>query len=373
MTLLEGVYRLQFNARQWIVGRCYQRGRLRQSTVTRPISAPKRLLLISSGLIGDTVMSTPVFLEARRLWPDAHITLLGNRVTCELLKPCPLIDDLKTAEAQPFSIRNRQKFKLLRSWVRRQNFDVAMILLGDHFAELLAESGIPTRIGVANHFLQPCLTHTYEIGSARDWGPSERLNALRVFGLEVRDCAPQLWVCDVARHHAQRALGDLGMRKQDSYIVLHPFGSCRQQWWPMERVSKIVSEVWDRYRWKTVLVGGPELKEVLVSSNQAVNAIGRLNIAELLAVIENSKLVITTDSGPFHISGALKRPIIGLFRARRPEHANRYACAQVLFGQHDECTEHCKWNKCRQTPCQQLAQLSTKAVLNALECCGVVQ
>lgn len=38
---------------------------------------PKRVLLVLAGLIGDSVMSTLV--EARRLWPQAHLVLLGQK------------------------------------------------------------------------------------------------------------------------------------------------------------------------------------------------------------------------------------------------------------------------------------------------------
>ena len=197
------IYEWQYRARQWAVGRlCRLRG---GATATDPPSAPSRVLVVMTGLIGDTVMSTPLIVEARRLWPAAHITLLGRRHNCELLAACPLLDARYEAPAIPFSLRKRRELARLDAWLRAQNFDVALIALGDQFAAALARARIPVRVGVRGHALEPCLTHTYSIGSPREWGPHERLNALRSLGYEVGDAAPRLWVADEARRRRARA------------------------------------------------------------------------------------------------------------------------------------------------------------------------
>ena len=46
-----------------------------------------------------------------------------------------------------------------------------------------------------------------------------------------------------------------------------------------------------------------------------------LNLDELIALLGLSDCVISMDSGPYHLAGAMGRPGVGLFRASRPEHA----------------------------------------------------
>ena len=168
------LYRLQYFGRQWLASRLY---RVRRQWMAGVISngSPGRVLLVMTGLIGDTVMSTPVIVEARRLWPEAWITLLGNRQTCDLLSACPLLDACVETPAIPFTLRKRRKVAELERWLREQSFDVAIILLGDQFAQVLAEVQVPIRVGVRGHLLAPFLTATYDIGSPKDWGPPERL------------------------------------------------------------------------------------------------------------------------------------------------------------------------------------------------------
>jgi ADP-heptose:LPS heptosyltransferase len=93
---------------------------------------------------------------------------------------------------------------------------------------------------------------------------------------------------------------------------------------------------------------------------------GILSIPELIAVLDEAKLVVSTDSGPFHIAGGLQKSIVGLFRARRPEHARAYSSANVVFGEDRECEKRCEWNLCRKDPCDQMAQISPETVLNRI-------
>jgi ADP-heptose:LPS heptosyltransferase len=386
------IYDWQYRARQWAVGQLCRLRRGAAAAAHVLPSEPSRVLVVMTGLIGDTVMSTPLVIEARRLWPAAEITLLGRRHNCELLAACPLLDARYEAPAIPFSLRRRRELARLDDWLRAQKFDVALIALGDQFAAALAAARIPVRVGVRGHALEPCLTHTYSIGSAREWGPRERLNALRSLGYEVSDAAPRLWVADDARGGVRARLAGLGLAPGTPYAVAHPFGSTPRQWWPVERVKELAADLRDTHGLTTVLVGGPETRGALNATRGAVDdrrvdfdeargaaeeaavstaeslidATGVFDIPQLLAVVEGAAVVVTTDSGPFHIAGALGRPLVGLFRARRPEHAGHYARARVLLGRDERCATDCAWDRCRAEPCRQMDALGAGEAAGAV-------
>lgn len=68
MTILTTFYRWQYHGRQWYAGHAqHRRGFVGNSLVTGV--SPRRVLIVLTGLLGDAVMSTPVIVEARRLWP----------------------------------------------------------------------------------------------------------------------------------------------------------------------------------------------------------------------------------------------------------------------------------------------------------------
>ena len=70
---------------------------------------------------------------------------------------------------------------------------------------------------------------------------------------------------------------------------------------------------------------------------------------------------------PFHFAGALGTPLIGLFRARRPEHATHYAPAEVVFGRDETCMRECAWDRCRARPCRQMAALAAREVRESIQ------
>jgi ADP-heptose:LPS heptosyltransferase len=367
MNPLGAIYRSQLQGRQWLAGQMHRLWRSPSQAATRG-GVPHRVVILIAGLLGDTVMSTPLLIEARRIWPLARITLLGQAKNCSLLAACPHIDEYYETPSIPFSFRGRRGSLQLARWLRAQDFDLAIIALGDQFAALLAKVGIPVRVGVRGHVLQSCLTHSYEIGCPRSWGPWERLNALRVLGYQVENVMPQLWVSEVARAAARSRLSEMGLAPGTPYAVLHPFGSTRAQWWPLEYAGELAEALRREHELWTVIIGGPETRGALgAAQRNTIDATGAFTISELMAVIENAGLIISTDSGPFHIAGALERPLVGLFRARRPEHAGRYPLARVVFGQDASCARRCEWNRCRTSPCRQMNALSVDEVLDAIQ------
>lgn len=339
----------------------------RKSLIARPDAA--RVLIVIAGLIGDSVMCTPVLAQARRLWPRARLTLLGMRQNRELLEACPFIDDVLEARAYPFSIRGRHQVSRLARELRAGDYEVALILLGDQFASLLHEAGIAVRVGVKGTALEPCLTHTYELRDPHAWGPRERLNALRALGFEVTNETPALWVSDVQREDARRALGAIGIRPGEPYVVVHPFGRLARQWWPIERAASLALLIQQRTGMRTVLVGHRETRAAAggIARENLLDAIGRLTLRELVATIEGATLTITTDSGPFHIAGALGRPVVGLFRSARPEYAALYASARILLGRDPGCVGVCSGLRCRTLPCSQLEAIGHEDAARAAE------
>jgi ADP-heptose:LPS heptosyltransferase len=112
-----------------------------------------------------------------------------------------------------------------------------------------------------------------------------------------------------------------------------------------------------------VLIGGKETVGIIHTSADIIDTTGQLTLTELKAVIANAELVITTDSGPFHIAGAFGKQIIGLFRARRPELAGIFPAARVILGQNETCQKTCKWDHCRTANCKQLFNISVNDIL----------
>ena len=366
MNLKSFIYRQQLRFRQRRIARAYDSAKV--GSIETSQFAPTKVLFILAGLIGDSVMSIPAIEAGRRLWPGAEITVLGKKHNRELIAGCDFFDEFYEFNADPFSLRRSGETRQLEAWLKGEGFDAVFILLGDQFAHLLARADIPVRVGVKGTALENCLTHVYDIGSPRAWGTNERMGAIRCLGYETGDIVPELKVEAEITASAWEKLRELGLH-DDEYLILHPFGSTERQWWKIENIRELADAVSDRHNLRTVLIGGPEVTNSLgiELGENTINTVGKLSLKQLLAVIAGSKLVVTTDSGPFHIAGAFAKPTVGLFRARRPEHAGAYKDAVVVFGKDERCMQTCEWDRCDVSPCRQMHEISTAEVLSAID------
>jgi lipopolysaccharide heptosyltransferase III len=330
---------------------------------------PRHVAFVLAGMLGDTVMCLPVLETAREAWPQARLCAVVTPRIREMLAGVGYVDEFLMGTGDPLSIRGREQTKQTEARLSERRFDVAILLVGDQYAPLFYRAGVPIRVGPAACVYEPLLTHTYVVGDGRAWGPYERLGALRALGVETAHRVPRLDLDPQARVEFQQWREQSLGGASHSYIVIHPFGSSPRQRWPLDRAPQLARQVYQLTGMRSLLVGGPEFRGVAasissISGDQSlINAVGELSLSQLLAAIESARLIITTDSGPFHMAGALGKPVIGLFRGRRPEHANRYPQARVIFGSEHSCEKLCQWNRCQAEPCRQLNAISTDKVL----------
>jgi ADP-heptose:LPS heptosyltransferase len=335
-----------------------------------PVLPPSRPVFVLVGMLGDTIMCLPVLESARKLWPQARISAIVTPRIREMLSGLSYIDELLIGTADPLSIRGKEEAEATQAMIESKGFDAAFMLGGDQYAALFYRAGVPIRVGPAPCVYSPLYTHGYPIDDGKTWGPNERLSALQSLGVQAPPLIPRLEISAEMVSAFREKQEVLGLRLEEDFVVLHPFGSTERQRWPLDRVNSLAERIQSATGLRSLLVGGPEFKETVASlpaHPTLINAVGAFSISELLGAIDSAEYVITTDSGPFHMAGALGRPILGLFRGSRPQHASRYPDAKVLFGAHSICEKRCEWNRCDASPCRQLESISVDQLMIAFE------
>jgi ADP-heptose:LPS heptosyltransferase len=324
----------------------------------------RRALLVCTGLIGDSVMCLPALRAARELLPRAELVGLVTERSRSILEGSDALDRFVVCDGAPLRLRaqSRRATKALRTRLTGEGFDLAVIFLGDDYAPLLTGIGIPNRVFVGESAFASLATATYSIGSPRTWGPRERLDAWRALGLNPSATSPTR----PALRPPPAALTVVAERlrgERRPWITVHPFGSTTAQWWPLASVETVARALRERFGGTVLLAGGQGVES---SSREMVDLAGKLTLDELIALVGLSDCVISTDSGPYHLAGALGRPGVGLFRASRPEHAGRYpTMASVVAPGVPECRSSCRWDHCAFSPCRQMKALAPETVLAA--------
>jgi ADP-heptose:LPS heptosyltransferase len=324
----------------------------------------RRVLLVCTGLMGDTLMCLPAMACARDLFPGAEVVGLVTESVRGLLELTACFDRFIVADGAPLSFRlgRRADHAALEVQLADGAFDVAVIFLGDDYAPMVTRVGIPSRVFVYETPYRRLADRSYCIGEARTWGPEERFGAWRALGLEPRRTAVGVAAPAAAVSEMDARLGEL----PGPIVVLHPFGRTPEQRWPQPAWEALARLVRTDLGGTAILIGGPP-PTTSVEEAAGLQVMGLLPMSSLVALIGRADCVVSTDSGPLHLAGVMGRPGVGLFRASRPEHSRRYPWIDPIVGAGDPaCSAACSWVRCRTLPCAQMERIAAPVVLEAV-------
>ena len=71
-------------------------------------------------------------------------------------------------------------------------------------------------------------------------------------------------------------------------------------------------------------------------AHKPINLIGKTNLKQLLAILQQAEALIAPDSGPAHMATAVGTPVIGLYAATNPDRARPYMSANLVVSHYPE-------------------------------------
>ncbi len=290
---------------------------------------PGRILIRGTNWVGDAVISIPAMREIRRIFPDAHISLLVR----------PWVRDIYAAVEFVDEILEYDKIGIHRGWaglrrliadLKGRRFDLAFLLQNAFEAAFIAWCArIPERIGYARDGRSLLLTHACEID------PSVRqvhqayyyLGILYSLGLLNRRPWDQpeyslpinIGIRDVDRSAAREMLRSGGVHEGQIIIGINPGASYGEakRWFP-DRYAGVADALAQQYGAQVVIFGSsndlPVAQEVAARmEHPSLMLAGQTTLGQLMGLIKECHLLITNDSGPMHLAAALDVPQLALF------------------------------------------------------------
>lgn len=304
-------------------------------------SQPRRILIFSTGSLGDTLLVVPAVRVLRQAYPGAELTLLcdvqagsGYVVANQILEPAGLIDRTITYSVYQGTCKRLANWTsklVLLARLRIADFDTLA-----YFVE--AYSGDP-RVARDRRFFR--LTGVKRIigMNGLDTRPlSQGINIQRVTS-RVDELLERLAASGMGIPSPGQALVDLNLQPSEfalfeqwcgtlpgdggrSWIGIGPGSKMSAKIWPEERFKALVQRLVDEYDLWPVVFGGPEdrlLGSRLVQSwGRGYIAAGALGVRVTAVGLSRCRFYVGNDTGTMHLAAAASIPCVALFSAREP-------------------------------------------------------
>ncbi len=285
-----------------------------------------KILVIRTDRIGDVLLSTPVFANLRKSFPNAHLAAMVTPYAKEIVEGNPNIDEVIIYDPKSKHKGWLSSIRFARD-LRKKKFDVALVLHPTNRAHIVSFiSGIKDRIGYDRKFaflLTKRAAHLKQKGEKheRDYA----LDLLKELGVEPEKSMPFMPIRKESEDWALNLMNSFGLDpKQEKIVAIHAGASCISKRWPVESFANVAQRLINEKKAKVVLVGANTDMELsgrlikLIDSDSAVDLVGKTSVSRLASLLKRCKLFISNDSGPVHIASSVGTPVISIFGRNQP-------------------------------------------------------
>ncbi len=268
-------------------------------------AAPRSILLIRPGGIGDAVLLAPTINQLKNSYPDVTITVLAERRNAGVFALVPAMDRVSCYDLPTEFLA-----------ALRKRYDVVIDTEQWHRLSAVAARLIRAqiKIGFSTNERQRMFTHAVAY-SHDDYEKASFFALLAPLGIDlpIQNTSGFLAIPPDTDTVVSRLLVRQSVMDR-KLVVIFPSASIVERRWGVERFRQ-VAEIMTSRGYCVVVVGGGEdqLEGEKIVAGGGLNLAGRTTLAETAAILEQSQLLISGDSGILHIAVGLDVPTVSLF------------------------------------------------------------
>ena len=324
-----------------------------------PSERIENILIIRLDVMGDLILTSGVFREVRRNYPEAHIAAVVSEPNLPLMEVCPYCDELFTFDRWSLHNNLTECFErmegLCETYLRPRRYDLCLLpQWGDdrRTSMLLAYlSGARERIGYSDTSMEAYIDHL-DIDTSFETAfltralvnPPELIHEvvrnfymLKVLGMTIQDSSTEIWMSEEDMNSACHVL--LGKVPDNCVVVALGIGAgSANRKYPLEKYLVAIKMILERYDAdiRFVIIGGDaekkdgEYLDTNLPESFAINLAGKTTLRETFALISLASLYLGNVTGIMHAAAAAETPIIALYR----EAEDREGMAAGIFGEY---------------------------------------
>ena len=304
--------------------------------------AVKKVLLVRLDNLGDVLLTTPAFHAVKAALPHASLTLLASHVGAQVAALDPDIDDTIVYPAPWMDPWRRmpqdsEREQRMIADIRARHFDGAIIFTSFRQSPLPSAylcylADIPLRVAASIDGPGSLLTTRHKHPDTIIHEVEHNLNLVRAIGMDTDERDLVLRV----PNDAQRAVASIVEECRETarvsptrrpLVIVHPGCTMPARTYPWEMYVEVIDLLVERMNAFVMVTGTDDerslvdrvLEHVRPTNRYATRAMaGVLPFPEFCALIQLADLTITNNTGPMHVSAAVKTPVIALFALTNP-------------------------------------------------------
>jgi len=299
-------------------------------------STPRNLCILRLSAIGDICHLLPVIRSLQYYWPETQLSWVIGKQEHSLVGDIPGIEFIIFDKAKGFSA-----YYQLYQQLRGRHFDILLHM------QMSLRASIASRMISANvrlgfdrkraSDLQWLFTNKQIPHIDKQHVVDSFFGFIETLGIHERILKWDIPISESTQNQVKKYL------PETPYVVISPCSSMAYRNWTIEGYAAVADYIVEKYAKTVVLTGGPSKIEKeygkkisALCQYPPVNLIGETSLKELLAVIDNSKLIVAPDSGPAHMATAVNTPVIGLYACTNPDRARPYLSKEYVINQYPE-------------------------------------
>ncbi|WP_051685893.1 glycosyltransferase family 9 protein [Rheinheimera texasensis] len=288
------------------------------------------ICILRLSAIGDVCHAVAAVQAIQRYYPQAKISWIIGKVEAMLLKDLPGVELIVFDKKLGLSAYS----------------DLSRKLKGKHF-DVLLHMQVALRANIASLFIPA----RRKIGF--DWSRAKELHALfmreriapqqqphvldgfagfaRHLGvpfLQNPQDKPQ-WQMPITDEHRDWAKAQLSSATARHLVICPAASKAERNWLPVRYAA--IADYAATQGFTVYLCGGPTAMEQQLASDikaqaqtDIIDLVGKTNLKQLLALLEQASVVLAPDTGPAHMAVTVGTPVIGLYGHSNPGRTGPY-------------------------------------------------
>ena len=286
--------------------------------------------------MGDVIHAIPTAAALRARFPEARIDWMVDPRYVPLLEMVRGIDSRIAVNTR----RVGRTFATLGD-LRGVGYSAVIDLQGLLKSAVLARAvGAERTIGFASHHLRERTAgpfYSHRVDPAELHVIFKNLALLAPLGSRDTRVAFPLEI-----PHSEVAEAAVARFAGTPYAVINPGAAWPNKRWPADRFGALAATLSDRFGLRSLVLWGPGeqplAEQVADASRGAALLAPATSITDLFAIASRARILISGDTGPLHIGGAVGTPLVALFGPTRAERNGPWSAADIVVSRTDGCS-----------------------------------